>query len=77
MAAAVLVTDTLPGQVTISSSEDNVGGSCPDSGNPIVCQLNDLAVGATAVVKLVVDVDPAATGPLNNTALVGSSSLIE
>ncbi len=66
-AANVAVTDTLPVGVTF------VAATTPFAGpNPLVWSLGTLAVGASRTLTVVVTVDPAASGTLLNTAIVGS-----
>jgi len=70
-ASGVVVTDSLPAGVTLVGTD----GSCIE-GPPgtVVCQIGDLADGATATVEVYVDVDPGAAGAsLVNDAVVGGA----
>ena len=69
-ATAVTVTDTLPAPLTYVSA---TGGTCSGAG-PLTCDLGTIASGATKVLRIVVAVDPAATGSIANTATVTSAS---
>ncbi|MCC7362611.1 MAG: DUF11 domain-containing protein [Anaerolineales bacterium] len=66
----VVVTDTLPAEVTFVS-----GDGCTDLGGGVIaCALGDLAAGATRTVDLVVQVAENAPAGLNNQAVVGSDT---
>ena len=69
-ATAVTVTDTLPSALTYVSA---TGGTCSGAG-PLTCDLGTIGSGATKVLRIVVAVDPAATGSIANTATVTSAS---
>jgi len=69
-AAAVTVTDPLPGGVTFVSSA-STAGSCSGT-TTVTCALGSLASGAGATVTIVVS--PTAGGTLSNTAGVAATS---
>jgi len=72
-ATNVVLSDSLPSGLSTALWSTNVNGAtCDDSADPIVCQLGDLEAGASALITLVVDVDPAITGSLINSAEVTS-----
>jgi uncharacterized repeat protein (TIGR01451 family) len=69
-ATNVSVTDTLPSGVALNSASASQG-SCGVNGPPLICGLNNLAPGASAIVTIVVT--PASPGPIANTATAGAS----
>jgi len=69
VATNVNLTDTLPSGVALGSLS-TTQGSCSGSG-PVTCSLNDLAVGASAIVTIVVT--PSSQGQITNTATAGAS----
>ena len=68
-ATNVVVTDTLPAGVTFVSAT-TTQGSCHGTG-PVNCNLGGLAVGASAIVTIVVT--PASSGQIINSATVSAS----
>jgi len=73
LATGVRVTDTLPVSTSVSSATPSAG-TCGPSGGDVVCSLGDLAFGGEAQITLVVNVDPAASGSLQNSATAGSDA---
>ncbi len=69
-AAAVTVTDTLPGGVTFVSATPSQG-TCSGT-STVTCNLGSLAFPGSATVTIVVT--PTTAGPLSNTASVASST---
>jgi uncharacterized repeat protein (TIGR01451 family) len=69
LATNASVNDTLPSGVSFVSATPSQG-SCNGAG-PVNCALGNLAVGATAVITIVVT--PSATGSIINTATAGAS----
>jgi uncharacterized repeat protein (TIGR01451 family) len=67
-ATGVTITDTLPAGVTFASSSGQ--GQVTASEGTLTISLGNLAVGASMTTTLVVNVDPATTGTLTNTASV-------
>ena len=67
--SAVTVHDTLPADVSYSSSQASQG-SCAAAGPAVTCQLGPLASGASAQVTITVAVAADATGTLRNAASV-------
>jgi uncharacterized repeat protein (TIGR01451 family) len=65
-ATAVVVTDSLPANVTFVSATPSTGTCSGD--RVITCQLGTLAAGGTATIQVVVK--PTATGTITNTAVV-------
>ena len=70
-AVNVIVTDTLPASVTYASAS----AGCALSGVEVVCNLGDLTVDAASIITITVNVDPGASGSLDNWAEVGSDTL--
>lgn len=70
LARDVVITDELPSELTINSLDSG----CSAAGQVVTCQIGDLAVGETSTVVLDSLVDPAATQPVTNTAVVSSSA---
>lgn len=69
-ATGVIVTDTLPAEVTFVSATSSPG-SCTQTGGVVTCDIGDLANGASATVTITVTVDPTTpTGIITNTATV-------
>ncbi len=71
-AVGVILTDTLPGGVTIASHIPSQG-SCSQTGGSINCILNDLGSGVSATVQI--SIMSQAEGNLSNQANVASSVL--
>ncbi|MCM3903757.1 MAG: PQQ-dependent sugar dehydrogenase [Pyrinomonadaceae bacterium] len=69
LATNVSMSDTLPSGVSFVSATPSQGMMCTNVG-PVTCMLGNLAVGATAVITIVVN--PSATGSIINTATVSS-----
>jgi uncharacterized repeat protein (TIGR01451 family) len=69
VATNVNLTDTLPSGV-VHGALSTAQGSCMDTG-PVTCSLNNLAVGASAIVTIVVT--PSAPGQIVNTATAAAS----
>jgi uncharacterized repeat protein (TIGR01451 family) len=69
IARNTVVSDVLPAGVTLVSAT-----GCTVDGGAIVCNLGDMAVNAVERVNILVTVDPAAAGVLNNVAQVASST---
>ncbi|MDQ3666920.1 MAG: PQQ-dependent sugar dehydrogenase [Acidobacteriota bacterium] len=69
LATNVSMSDTLPAGVSFVSATPSQG-SC-NGGGPVTCALGNVAVGATAVITIVVN--PPATGSIINTATVSAS----
>jgi len=69
-ATGVVVTDTLPTGVHFRSASPD----CSNSDRTVTCTLNTLPASDTATLSLVVDVDPATTGSLVNTAVVTATT---
>ena len=75
-AASLVVTDTLPSNVTYQSYGGSSGWTCSLlSGNRLRCTRASLNVSANSLVSILTRVNSAATGSLSNTALVRSSWL--
>src|SRR5882724_8503088 len=70
LATNVNLTDTLPSGVAFSSSS-TMQCSCSGNGPPVICSLNNLAVGASAIVTIVVT--PASPGQITNTSTAVAS----
>ncbi|NJL34876.1 MAG: DUF11 domain-containing protein [Chloroflexaceae bacterium] len=68
-ATNVVVTDTLHISTTLEAVSSSQG-VCPTSGTGVVCNLGTLAVGATAIVTVTVEVNETALGNVTNTATV-------
>ncbi|MFN2222207.1 MAG: hypothetical protein ACK2UH_06625, partial [Candidatus Promineifilaceae bacterium] len=74
-ASNVVLTDTLPSQVTfITATLDS--GICSYNLGVVVCQLGDMPVGSEAAIKITTLVDPEFVGQINNTAIVGASAAV-
>ena len=71
IAKAVTVTDPLPNNVTFVSAS-STQGTCSQSSGPVICNLGDLANGATATATIVVM--PNAVGTIANTATVSAAN---
>jgi uncharacterized repeat protein (TIGR01451 family) len=69
-ATGVMVTDTLPANVTFVSATPSQG-SCTQAGGTVTCALGSVATGATATVEI--RVTPQAKGTITNTATVTSA----
>jgi uncharacterized repeat protein (TIGR01451 family) len=69
LATGVVLTDTLPAGTSLSDLDD---GGLPCAAT--TCSIGELPVGASATIRLVVAIDPAARGTLNNSA---SASAVE
>src|SRR5205823_2370018 len=67
------VTDVLPAQVSFVSAS---AGSTNAAGT-VTCNVGTLAPGATQPFTIVVHINPAATGPIANTATVTATNLTE
>jgi uncharacterized repeat protein (TIGR01451 family) len=72
-ANSVVVTDSLPAGVQLVSATPSQGGSCLGS-QTITCVLGTLGVNGSAMIKVVVEVNPIQTATLLNTAIVRSSA---
>jgi uncharacterized repeat protein (TIGR01451 family) len=72
VARTVVVADAAPDGVTLTSTTASVG-TCSIAGG-VTCQLGDLAPGATVTVTVAGRVDPAAGGPIVNTATASSAT---
>lgn len=72
-ASSVVATDTLPAGVTFKSVTNNAGGTCGGT-SVVICQFDNLSVGAVASIKILVDVDPGQNSSLVNTATVQSAA---
>jgi uncharacterized repeat protein (TIGR01451 family) len=70
-ANGVVLTDTLPANVTVGSVTPDVG-TCSTSTTVVTCQLGTIAVGAT--VKVVITVSPTATGKITSKVAVSSTN---
>ena len=68
----VVVTDTLPGGVTLVSTT----GCAEDPAGVPTCTLGTIAAGASKQYTITVSVDPDAAGPLSNTVTVSSSTTL-
>jgi uncharacterized repeat protein (TIGR01451 family) len=71
-ATGVTVTDVLPAGVSYSTATASQGSVSHASGT-VTALLGDLAQGATAIVDITVDVDPATRGTIHNTATVDAN----
>ena len=72
-ATAVVLTDTPPaGEDLVSFAATQ--GDCSSPLSPLLCQLGNIPVGATAEVDVTADMDASATGSLTNTATVSSAT---
>jgi uncharacterized repeat protein (TIGR01451 family) len=70
-AAGVMVTDEIPGGVTLVSVSHSQG-TCSDVGT-VTCNLGNLAVGASAAVTITATVNPTASNRICNTVNVTAS----
>ncbi|MCG3208918.1 MAG: hypothetical protein FOGNACKC_02531 [Anaerolineae bacterium] len=70
-ATNVILTDTLPPGVSLVSAASSQGSGCSGD-SPVLCNLGTVAGGSVATVTIVVNVDPATTGTLTNTAAVSA-----
>jgi uncharacterized repeat protein (TIGR01451 family) len=70
VASNVNLTDTLPSGVAFGSVS-TTQGMCMANATTVTCSLNDLAVGASAIVTIAVT--PSAQGQITNTATVGAT----
>ncbi len=68
-ATNVVVTDTLPAEVSFSSAS----AGCSNAGS-VVCSLGSIAAGTNKSVQIVVTVDSEGSGNIANTAVVGSDT---
>ena len=66
------VSDTLPTDTSYVSATPSTG-SCSAAAGVITCELGSMAIGDSVEITVVVDVDPASTGLLTNTATVSSN----
>jgi uncharacterized repeat protein (TIGR01451 family) len=79
-ATTVSLTDTVPPSTTFVSFNQTAGPSftcvapAPGGTGTITCDIATLASGASATFSLVLNVSPAATGTISNTASVGTAS---
>jgi uncharacterized repeat protein (TIGR01451 family) len=74
-ATGVVVTDTLPPGVTVTSATGPAGTSCSTSGRVVTCTTDTLANGDTLPIALAVTIDPSTpTGSLTDTATVRSAT---
>jgi peptide/nickel transport system permease protein len=71
-ASGVVVTDTLPSDMSLVSATSSQGAGCGASGATVVCELGTLPKGASATITIVLTVDPATTGTVTHTATVAS-----
>jgi uncharacterized repeat protein (TIGR01451 family) len=72
-ATGVIATDTLPAGVTFVSATPSQG-SCTESVPGVVtCDLGDLANGASAMITIVVTINPSSCGTITNTATVSGN----
>ncbi len=73
-ATDVVVTDQLPNLASLVSVEADGGGTCLADGGLVSCTFASLAVGASAVITIVVDIDPSAANVLLiNTGVVSAA----
>jgi CSLREA domain-containing protein len=70
-AVAVVVTDSLPSEVSFDSASSSQG-SCTESSGTVTCDLGDLAAGDSATVTITATAD--AEGTVTNSASVASST---
>jgi uncharacterized repeat protein (TIGR01451 family)/CSLREA domain-containing protein len=70
-ATAVVVTDSLPSEVSFDSASSSQG-SCTESSGTVTCDLGDLAAGDSATVTITATAD--AEGTITNSASVSSST---
>ncbi len=71
VATGVVVTDFLPSATTFIAS----GGCAEDPGGAPICTLGTMGVGASSVVTLEVEIDPAPPSSITNTATVSAIEL--
>ncbi len=69
----VVVTDSLPAGLTVSSLSSTIG-SCSDTGGTITCDLGTMTVAADATITVVVDVASDFVGDIVNEASVTSDT---
>ena len=69
-ASGIVVTDTLDPAATFVSAGSSQGAGCTP-GSVVICELGDLAVGTSAEITIVVQIDSATTFTVANTAQVG------
>ncbi len=69
-ATSVVVTDTLPANVTFASAS----AGCLETGGVVTCAIGDVANGASVSVQIIVTVALDFEGVLTNTAIVGSAN---
>src|SRR5207245_2210231 len=67
------VTDVLPVQVSLVSAS----AGCTNTAGTVSCSFATLAADATQTFPIVVHINPAATGPIANTATVTATNLTE
>src|SRR5205814_945340 len=67
------VTDVLPAQVSFVSAS----AGCTTTAGTVSCSVGTLAASATQTFTIVVHINPAATGPIANTATVTATNLTE
>src|SRR5207244_4375661 len=67
------VTDVLPAQVSFVSAS----AGCANTASTVTCNFGTLAPSATQLFTIVVHINPAATGPIANTATVAASNPAE
>ena len=68
-ATGVTATDVLPAGLTFRSAETTVG-TVTEGGGTVTAAIGNLASGTSAVVTILVDVDPSTRDTINNTATV-------
>ncbi|MBA2702643.1 MAG: lamin tail domain-containing protein [Blastocatellia bacterium] len=73
-AQSVVVTDNLPGSVSLVSCAANTGGVCGGSGNNRTITFASLAGGSSATIALVATANGAAGSTISNTATVSSNT---
>jgi uncharacterized repeat protein (TIGR01451 family) len=74
-ATAVMLTDTLPASVGFVSANPSQGSCGGEMGGEVMCNLGNLASGASATVTIVVQ--PTATGPITNSVSVAANETDE
>jgi len=67
------VTDVLPAQVSFVSA----GAGCTNTAGTVSCSVGALTLSATQTFTIVVHINPAATGPIANTATVTATNSLE
>ncbi len=70
IAVNTVVTDTLPAGVTLVS----VSSGCSAAGGVVSCTEGSIAAGDSVTYEIIVDIDGGFTGPLTNSASVGSDT---